>query len=160
MPMICKFCRSPQRATLERELANGASYRDIASKLDIDMASVSRHVNKCIPGKIAKATEKRDISDGINAIDALTEHYEIVREWLRHAIESGKIAEIALMLKESRKSIELSGRLSGELNGSTTQINMLNPEFVWLRDTVINSLEPEDRLRLSAKLRDIAELER
>lgn len=161
MPMVCKFCRSPQRAALERDLANGASYRDIAAKLDIDIASVSRHVNNCIPDKIAKAAEKMEIAEGLNAIDALVEHYEIVREWLKNAIAGGKVTEIALMLKESRKSIELSARLSGELNGPTTSVNVLmnNPDFVWLRDSVINSLPVEDQVRLTEKLQAMREFE-
>ncbi len=160
MSMTCKFCRSPQRATLEREIANGASYSEIAAALNVDVASVSRHVHNCIPGKIAKAAEKMDISDGLNAINALVEQYEIVQAWLKKAIEGGKVAEVALMLKEGRKHIELNARLTGQLNGPSTQVNvMMNPEFVWLRDTVINSLPPEEHLKLTAKLRAMRELE-
>lgn len=159
MSMTCKFCRSPQRATLEREIANGLSYSECATRLGIDVASVSRHVHNCIPGKIAKAAEQMEISDGLNAINALIEQYEIVHVWLKKAIEGGKVSEVALMLKEGRKHIELSARLSGELNGPTTQVNLLNPEFIWLRDTVFNSLNPEDQLKLAAKLQAMKELE-
>jgi transposase len=165
MVATCKFCRSSQRAAYERELANGASYRDIAAKLDIDIASVSRHVNNCIPGKIAKAVEKRDISDGINAIDALVERDRVVADQIKRALA---IDDVALSIKWTLKAIEtglkvteLSVRLSGELNGPSTSVNVLmnNPDFVWLRDSVINSLPVEDQVRLTEKLQAMKELE-
>ena len=157
----CVLCGlEPQkRAEIERDLANGRSLRSIAGECDCSKESVRRHRMNHVPGKIAKAAEKMELSDGINVINALIEQYEIVQRFLKQAIEGGKVAEVALMLKEGRKHIELSARLSGELNGPTTQVNLLNPEFIWLRDTVFNSLNPEDQLKLAAKLQAIKELE-
>jgi transposase len=161
----CKFCRSPQRAACERDVANGASYRDIAAKLGIDIASVSRHVNNCIPGKIAKAAEKREIRDGLNAINVLVEREKVVDAQLKRALA---IDDVALSIKWTLKAIEtglkvteLSARLSGELNGPSTSVNVLmnNPDFVWLRDSVINSLPVEDQVRLTEKLQAMKELE-
>lgn len=161
MPQSCKFCLSPRRSELETKLAKGTiTQAQIATIIGCDPASVTRHVQHHLTQKIIKAAEKTEISDGLSAITALVEQYEIVQAWLKKAIEGGKVAEVALMLKEGRKHIELSARLSGELNGHTTQVNVLmNPEFIWLRDTVINSLPPEEQLKLTAKLRAMRELE-
>lgn len=156
----CVLCARPDRSDIEYEYAAGRrTLRDIAAQCNSNKESVRRHFMNHVPNKMAKAANKMEISDGINVINALIEQYEIVQRFLKQAIEGGKVAEVALMLKEGRKHIELSARLSGELNGPTTQVNLLNPEFIWLRDTVFNSLNPEDQLKLAAKLQAIKELE-
>jgi len=161
----CVLCGlEPQkRAEIERDLANGRSLRSIAAECDCSKESVRRHRMNHVPGKIAKAAEKMEIRDGINAIDVLVDREKVVEDQIKRALA---IDNEALSIKWTLKAIEtglkvteLNARLTGELNGPTTQVNLLNPEFIWLRDTVFNSLNPEDQLKLAAKLQAIKELE-
>lgn len=115
------------------------------------------HVTPAIRDEIKIDVDK---AHALNAVTALLEQYEIVQRFLKQAIESGNVRDVAMMLKEGRKHIELSARLTGQLTGPSTQINLLSdPTFVWLKDTIISSLDPLARVKLSAKLEDLADRE-
>jgi hypothetical protein len=128
---------------------------DAARLVGCDKSNISRHQSNHLASKTIKAAEYMEVKDGLNALEALNDQYKIVREWLERAIEGGKPSEVAAMLKEGRKHIELNAKLTGQLNGGeTSQYNlMMNPEFISLKDTIINNLGPEERAKLAAALR-------
>jgi hypothetical protein len=49
MAGVCKACRHPDKLQIERLIARGESYRSIAKQFGISDASITRHVQKCIP---------------------------------------------------------------------------------------------------------------
>jgi hypothetical protein len=156
----CVICGlEPQkRAEIERDLANGRSLRSIAAECNCDKESVRRHLQNHVSEKVARVANQLAEREGLNVINALVEQYEVVQRFLKQAIEGGKVTEVALMLKEGRKHLELSARLSGELYGSSTNVNvLLQPRFTWLKDTIINTLDPVERAKLSIKLEELAE---
>jgi uncharacterized tellurite resistance protein B-like protein len=103
-------------------------------------------------------TKPEPVETVMNVVNAITEQYEIVKEQLQCAIEGGKIPEIAVMLKEARKHIELYGKFTGQLTGPTNQINlMMNPDFQVLKQNIFSSLDPIERNKLSERLLKMAD---
>lgn len=160
----CVICGlEPQkRAEIERDLANGRSLRSIAAECNCDKESVRRHLQNHVAKKIASIKNEVAEREGLNVINALVEQYEVVQEWLKRATEGGKVAEVALMLKEGRKHIELGARLTGQLTGQTQEgpqfsVLMLDPLFVEFKQSILAAVRnhPEVKGEISAALRRI-----
>jgi hypothetical protein len=160
MPNFCKVCQHQDRAVIERRLAEGSISKTTAAKIvGCDTASIYRHMNNHMIPEIREAMKTNvETAHALNAIDALLSQYEIVQDFLKEAIAGRKVSEVAAMLKEGRKHIELSARLTGQLNGPSTQVNLLlNPEFVQLKEIIFDSLGPTERAKLSIKLNELAD---
>lgn len=161
----CTLCNYHDRATIERKIATRElSMTDAARIVGCDKASISRHMTNHLTAKIAKAAEKMEISDGINAINVLVEREKVVEDQIKRALA---IDDVPLSIKWTLKAVEtglkvteLNARLTGQLSGPTTQINLLSdPTFIWLRDTIMTNLDVESQLKLTAALQEIAERE-
>jgi hypothetical protein len=156
----CVICGlEPQkRAEIERDLANGRSLRSIAAECNCDKESVRRHLQNHVAEKIARIKNEVAEREGIAVINALVEQYEVVQEWLKRATEGGKVAEVALMLKEGRKHIELGARLTGQTQeGPQFSVLMLDPLFVEFKQSILAAVRnhPEVKGEISAALRRI-----
>ena len=155
----CGACRHADHLLYEAKIASGTITQKAASdEMNIDIATMSRHMSRCVPKRIGELTKPEPIKEVMNVINALAEQYSIVKENLERAIEGGKISDIAVMLKEGRKHIELHARLTGQLSGPSNQINlMMQPDFVQLKQTIFNTLDPGERSKLSTKLLEMAD---
>src|SRR5665647_2548530 len=155
----CGACRHQDHLLYEARIASGTITQNAAAEeMGVDKATLSRHMARCVPKRIGELTKPEPIKEVMNVINALAEQYSIVKENLERAIEGGKISDIAVMLKEGRKHIELHARLTGQLSGPSNQINlMMNPDFVQLKQTIFNTLDPVERTKLSTKLLDLAD---
>jgi hypothetical protein len=150
----CNVCKHPDHLIYEAKiLKNEITASKAAQEMGVDGSSLSRHMNRCVAKRTAALTKPEPVATVINALNALAEQYQIVKDNLEVAIEGGKISEIATMLKEGRKHIELHARLTGQISGPQNQINLLvDPEFVQLKQIIVNSLDPIERSKLSARL--------
>ena len=155
----CGACRHQDHLLYEAKIASGTiTQKAAADEMNIDIATMSRHMSRCVPKRIGELTKPEPIKEVMNVVNALAEQYSIVKENLERAIEGGKISDIAVMLKEGRKHIELHARLTGQLSGPSNQINlMMQPDFVQLKQNIFNSLDPGERSKLSARLLEMAD---
>jgi hypothetical protein len=121
--------------------------------MGLDGSAVSRHMNNCVKKRVTALTKPEPMAIVMNAVNAVNSQYEIVKDQLQNAIAGGKISEIATMLREGRKHIELHAKLTGQISGPTNQVNLLvQPEFIQLRETIVSNLDPIERTKLSKKL--------
>jgi len=154
----CGACRHQDHLLYEARIASGTITQNAAAEeMGVDKATLSRHMARCVPKRIGELTKPEPIKEVMNVINALAEQYSIVKENLERAIEGGKISDIAVMLKEGRKHIELHARLTGQLSGPSNQILLMNPDFVQLKQTIFNTLDPGERSKLSARLLEMAD---
>ena len=154
----CGACRHQDHSLYEAKIASGTiTQKAAADEMNIDIATMSRHMSRCVPKRIGELTKPEPVETVMNVVNALAEQYSIVKENLERAIQGGKISDIALMLKEGRKHIELHARLTGQLTGPSNQILLMNPDFVQLKQTIFNTLDPGERSKLSTKLLDLAD---
>jgi predicted DNA-binding protein (UPF0251 family) len=153
----CLICKHPDQAMVrdyEAKILRGEIFAaQAAREMGVEGSRLSRHMNNCVKKRTAALTKPEPLAIVMNAVNAVNEQYEIVKDQLQNAIEGGKIPEIATMLAEGRRHIELHAKLTGQLTGPTNQVNLLvQPEFVQLRETIVNSLDPIERSKLSKKL--------
>src|SRR5262245_52872527 len=69
MAGVCKACRHPDKLHLERLIARGESYRSIAKQFGISDASITRHVQKCIPLILEELRASENRKRAINVED-------------------------------------------------------------------------------------------
>lgn len=159
----CTLCNYHDRATIERKIATRElSMTDAARMVGCDKASISRHMTNHLTAKIAKAAEKTEISEGLNAVNALLEQLEEVRGVLKRARDRGGDQGDRTALKalaEWRKNIELTARITGEFSDAPQVNLMMSPLFVKIQQVMIETLlpYPEARVALSKGLDALAE---
>ncbi len=85
--VTCTVCRSPNRAKLERELAQGVEQKRVATKYKVGHASVRRHVANCLVPAVRSATPPLDALRAKASIDAGMRVLEIMRAALERTVQ-------------------------------------------------------------------------
>jgi hypothetical protein len=131
----CKVCMHPQRAEIEKMLVEGEKYEDVATKYNLSVAGVGRHLKKHMPRlvlepeKLQELYQERRVKqvdlqeemfrliDKLNALFAKLEKLDILFEAGKvraHAyVES--VSERRNILQQIRETLLLIQELKGEI---------------------------------------------
>jgi hypothetical protein len=115
MARACESCRHPERDELNRALVTGRSYREVAARYGLSLAGVARHRANHLPEALLQAERRRN-SDGI--ADEVRGLVDRVLAILDRAEESGDDKIALRAIAEARPTLELLGRLSGDIAGA------------------------------------------
>lgn len=151
----CKLCKHPDRVKIERDLATQRiTQRKAAKLISADHASVSRHMANHLSAKVAAATEKMEISEGLNVAKQLLTAHSDVRSIFSDAVRDGDRRSALKALEVELKQLEFNAKLTGQLNDAPQVNFLLNPEFVKLKQVIVKELAPypEARVALSEAL--------
>jgi hypothetical protein len=119
----CKVCLHPDRATIDKEIVTGVSLRDIARQYGMSRGSVDRH-KKHIPKALTKARQAETVAESTSLLSRVERLMDQCEAAYAKAEKAGKWAGAAAFAREIRGSIELLGRLSGELqSGARVAVN-------------------------------------
>lgn len=132
----CSACSHPKRSDAEALIAGGLSVRQTAKKLAMPYQALDRHCRKCVPLSIAKASEAKEVKHG-TALLLRVERLQTAADIVLNAAMTGVplmkrgepvldkkkqpilVSDGVLALKaiaQSRRNLELIGRLTGELD--------------------------------------------
>jgi len=156
----CTFCNHPDREEYERKIVTKKlSMSAVAVKLNCNKSSVSRHMRNCFQKKVAQWVKpEAEKEETLNVINELVRSHKELLSLYQAARQDRDIDAAIRALAEERKHLELTAKLTGQLN-EAPQVNfLLNPEFVRLKQILIETLEPfpDARLKLSERLTEIA----
>jgi hypothetical protein len=155
----CTVCRHPERDAVERDLAQGLPYRDIASRHGLSRDAVRRHRNDHLAPMLAKVQAARE-RKGSRLLDRVEDLYARARRVLDAAEAEGRASLSLAAIRELRSTCELLGRITGELNDRPEQtINVLvAPEWHAVRAAMLDALaaHPEARLAVRERLDALA----
>jgi hypothetical protein len=62
MPRTCAICQHPSRADIDKVLAAGTSYRNIAKQHNVSPQAMFRHKDEHIPATLAKAEAAKEVA--------------------------------------------------------------------------------------------------
>jgi hypothetical protein len=82
MAGVCKACRHPDKLQIERLIARGESYRSIAKQFGISDASITRHVQKCIPLILEELRASQNHKRAINVEDEISRAFSRLNKLL------------------------------------------------------------------------------
>jgi hypothetical protein len=145
MPRTCTICTHKQRQAIDRALIDGRPYRDIARQFHVSKASIERHKNAHLPATLARAHKAREIARAdtlVGRIEALCASVERVLKLAETEHTHRGDLRVLAAVRESLETLGLLAKLSGELREGTTVNVLVAPEWVAVRQAVLDALGP------------------
>jgi len=157
--MQCKVCLHPKKAQIERQIAaRDLTMSKAARIVGCHNSTVSRHMRFCVAPHVAEIARQEALEkQTINVIQQLWQSHQTTQHILEYALSEGEPRVALKALEVEIKQLELTAKLTGQLN-ETPQVNfLLSPEYVQLKQVIIKALElyPEARQRAARALRDV-----
>lgn len=141
MPRKCKTCHHPKRQNIDKKLIEGISIRNIAKQFSLSPTSVHRH-KAHIPEILSKA---KDIKEKAHS-ESLMEQISSLQARALNILSKTEQAEdwraANGAIREVRGCLELLGKLAGELKEGQSVNIIVSPQWVRLRTSIIEALEP------------------
>lgn len=154
MPMPCKLCHYEDRATIERQVSLGMSYREAGRIVGCSHVAIERHFTNHVVPELRKELETRDPANMIEVVDELVDAHKTTLELIGEARLAGDIKTCFTGQQTQLKQLEFFAKLTGQ-TAERAEINLyMSPEFMQLQQLVVTSLAdyPEARLRLGEAL--------
>ena len=151
----CQFCNTRDAALLEQQIATRQISQSQAAKvIGCNKSTVSRHMSRCVAKKVQRVARPEPAEvEGLNVVCALTTSHEKTLQILDDSLDEGDRRTALLALQTEIKQLELTAKLTGQLNEPQTQIDILmNPELVRLEQMIIETVDPETRVKFSERL--------
>ena len=116
--MTCKTCRHPGRDDIDQALVSGEPHRSIAEQYGLSESSVFRHQENHLPATLVKAVEAKDEAHGIRLLDQAQGLVDEALASMERSKAAGREKDVLGGIREARHSVELTGRITGELRES------------------------------------------
>lgn len=160
----CTFCNYRDAAILEGKIATKQITQAQAAKIiGCNKSTVSRHMGNCVPKKIAEWMRPEPAKEEtLNVVNALITSHAKTVEILEDSLAEGDRKTALMALQTEIRQLELTAKLTGQLNEAPQMNILMHPEFMKLKQIMIKTLEPfpDARLKLSEALIEIASDER
>jgi len=143
------MCKHPNREELERKIATKELSMTAAAKLaNSNKATVSRHMRNCVASRVRESMRPEPIKvQGLNVVNALTTSHEKTLDILTDSLNEGDRRTALLALQTEIKQLELTAKLTGQLN-EAPQVNLLmSPEYLELKAIINTTLAPYPEIR-------------
>lgn len=116
--MPCSVCHHPARDAIDLELAQGGLNRRVAEAQGLTETSVRRHRANHLPATLLKAHEAREAARADDLLAQVKALLDRALAILSRAEEAGDHRTSLSAIREARGTLELLGRLTGELQGA------------------------------------------
>lgn len=139
----CTVCHHPQREAIDMALLVGVPVRDVASRAvpRLSKSAVQRH-----KAHIATTlTHAHAAAEALRADDLLAQVRDLQSRALtilERAEEAGDLRTALQAIREARGNLELLARMLGELQEGTEVNVLVAPEWVAVRQVVVEALGP------------------
>ncbi len=142
MPRTCTVCAHDERDAIEDAFLAGTSKRRIAAHYAVSEQAVRRHVREHLPALLSMARDAEQAARADTLLDRVEALYGRT-EAILEAAETERELGLALQaIRECRGNLELLGRVTKELQDTPTLNLYMSPQWVELRTTLIDALEP------------------
>ena len=141
MPRVCTVCNHTERERIDKHLVGGEPLRNIAERFSLSTTSVHRHKNH-LNGTLIKAKVIKEITQADNLLDQVKDLQLRALNILSKTEEVEDWRAATGAIREARGCLELLGKLAGELKEGQTVNVIVSPQWIELRTTIIEALEP------------------
>ncbi len=143
----CAVCIHQDRDLIDQRLVSGLSVRAVADEFGIGRMSVQRHRANHLPAEMVKAKQLTEVDQADKLLERVEGLYDKALRIQEQAESEQKYQAAVGAIKEARSSLELIAKLVGELK-SGTHINLTySPQWVSLRQILVQTLEPYPEIR-------------
>ncbi len=148
MPRKCSVCEHIQVKEIDKSLVNGTGLRKIAKRFSLSTTSTYRH-KAHINRTLLKANEVREVAQADNLLKQVRDLQTRALNVLLKTEESEDWRAATGAIREARGCLELLGKLAGELQEGQTINVIVSPQWVELRTTIIEALEPHPEAKFT-----------
>ena len=154
----CRCCIHRERAAIDLALARGVSAYALSKRYNVSTDSLYRHAKAHLPAQLrAKLIAGPDLDIDLDKLRE-TESQSLLANLvaLRHRLfacldvaeEAGDGNMLSRVVGQLHKNLEITGRLLGDLNVGSTNVNVLvMPAYVELRVELVKALAPYPEAR-------------
>jgi len=124
----CRACRHEKNSEIDRAIANGETYSSLAKRFNLSMTGLKRHRGH-IPPSVMPALTAMPSAEIVHALTVLEHVHHLLGEARRLkelAEKRGDIRTAMYGLRELVRIVELFARITGELEPSRNETNILN----------------------------------
>jgi hypothetical protein len=158
MSRRCTICEHPERVEIDKQLIERRSFRNITEHFSLSLGALHRHKSDHIDENLAKAKEAQEVAQADNLFDQVSDLQKKALSILSKAEAEKDYRAANGAIREARGCLELLAKLLGELN-ERPQINILiAPEWLSLRNLILEALEsyPEAMFSVSRALESLS----
>ena len=129
----CKTCQHQAKEAIDQALVSGESNRRIATQYGLSEASVRRHKGDHVPATLVAAAEAQENAHGGKLLDQVQGLVDEALQSIKRSKTAGKERDVLGGIREARHSLELTGRITGELRENSRDTSPDSPVAVILR---------------------------
>jgi hypothetical protein len=159
--MPCKVCKHPKRSEIEQQIAARSLTTVEAAKIvGCHNSTISRHMYRCVAASVReRAQAEANELQSMNVLDQLRQSHQTTLQILDAALSKGKDRVALKALEVELKQLELNARITGQFSDAPQVNLMMAPEFVKLKQVIVDRLlpYPDARLALSEAFDALAE---
>jgi hypothetical protein len=154
MPRRCSVCDHHQRSEIDHALAvNRDGLRDIAGRFGLSKTALGRHKTEHLPTHLAKAVEAQDVASA----GSLLEQMQALQAKTVAILEAATDPRTALAaVAQARGNVQLLAELTGKLATQPTVNVLISAEWVTVRSTLLDALQPFPAARAAVAARLLA----
>jgi len=141
LPRKCSVCGHIQVKDIDESLVNGIGLRKIAERYALSTTAIHRH-KKHLNRTLIRAQEILTMTQADNLLSQVKILKDKSIDILSKAEEKGDLKACTSAINEARKCLELLGKLAGELQDGQTVNVIVSPQWVELRTSILQALEP------------------
>lgn len=143
----CTVCTHADKNLINERIVSGFSVRKIAEEFNLDRMAVQRHRENHLPRELLKSKQLQEMEQADLLLSRVEGLYDKAMNIMEKAEQNGKYQPAVSAIKEARSNLELIARLIGELK-TGTHINLTySPQWVSLRQVLIQTLEPYPEIK-------------
>ena len=144
---LCTVCGHQEIDAINEKLVTGRPINRVAEEYDLGVMSVQRHRKKHLPAELLKARALKEADSADQLLERVEELYKTALRIMEKAESDKKYAPAVAAVKEARGSLELFGKLIGQLKTGTTVNLMYSPQFIQVRQEISEALIPYPEAR-------------
>ncbi len=143
----CTVCQHPDIDQINQRLVAGGTARKLADEFGLNYGAIQNHRKKHLPKLLVKAQAVKDQNAADELLSQVRDIYERALNIMERADSDQKYQPAVSALKEARNSLELIGKLIGQLKTGTEVNITYNNEFIAVRGAIYDALLPYPEAR-------------
>ena len=170
MARRCTICDHPERTAIDKALVAGMPFRKLAARFSVSSSAAFRHKREHLPKILAQGLRSSNGQPDPHAKEIVRYQQQMEAEETRHAIDAfqqlrainSACLEVLTKARATEKhstllnavdritrQIDLQARLLGELQEGPVVNIAVMPEWLSLRQTIVDALRPFPEARVA-----------
>ena len=147
MPRQCTVCAHADAKKINRRIVEGVPLDSLAKTYKLTKAALYRHHKNHIPAQLVNARDAMEAAAADTLMGRIIALNGKAEDVYSRAIKSENLNAAIASVRELRGITELYAKITGELQAQTVNNVIIMPEWVMLRNTILNALEPYPEAR-------------